>query len=119
MDPHLPRRMSSANPFASLFRGTSQDGFDHTDPPEPSLNDQLEEIFSFTLNEKATLTKEVSIHSVAELQNFGPFANVNTDPPSLKKCSAEGVPPPSRYLSPPHRYLFLYGSSASGARHRS
>ncbi|XP_050300790.1 ubiquitin conjugation factor E4 A [Anthonomus grandis grandis] len=56
MDRNLPRRMSSANPFASLFRGTSQD---HSDPPEPTLNDQLEKIFSFTLNEKATLTKEI------------------------------------------------------------
>jgi len=59
MDPYLPRRMSSANPFASLFRGMSQD-LEHADPPEPTLNDQLQEIFSFTLNEKATLTKEVS-----------------------------------------------------------
>ncbi|XP_066250043.1 ubiquitin conjugation factor E4 A [Euwallacea similis] len=59
MDPQLPRRMSSANPFASLFRGASQDGFEHAESLEPSLNDQLEEIFSFTLNDKATLTKEV------------------------------------------------------------
>ncbi|KAL1516645.1 hypothetical protein ABEB36_000530 [Hypothenemus hampei] len=59
MEPHLPRRMSSANPFASLFRATSQDGYEHIEPTEPSLNDQLEEIFNFTLNEKATLTKEL------------------------------------------------------------
>lgn len=59
MDPYLPRRMSSANPFASLFRGMSQD-LEHAEPPEPTLNDQLQDIFSFTLNEKATLTKEVS-----------------------------------------------------------
>lgn len=58
MDQRLPRRMSSANPFAALFHSQSQDGYD-SEPPEPSLNDQLEEIFSFTLNEKATLTKEI------------------------------------------------------------
>ncbi|KAF7283738.1 hypothetical protein GWI33_022990 [Rhynchophorus ferrugineus] len=56
MDRQLSRRMSGANPFAALFYSASQD---HLEPPEPSLNDQLEEIFSFTLNEKATLTKEI------------------------------------------------------------
>ncbi|XP_030751488.1 ubiquitin conjugation factor E4 A isoform X2 [Sitophilus oryzae] len=56
MDRQLSRRMSGANPFAALFHTASQD---HLEPPEPSLNDQLEEIFSFTLNERATLTKEI------------------------------------------------------------
>ncbi|CAG9770952.1 unnamed protein product [Ceutorhynchus assimilis] len=59
MDENL-RRMSAANPFASLFRGVSQDSFSNNfETSEPSLNDQLEELFSFTLNEKAILTKEI------------------------------------------------------------
>lgn len=66
MDPHLHRRMSSSNPFASLFPGSSQDS-EHSEPPEPSLNDQLEEIFSFTLNEKISHTKDVSILSSFKL----------------------------------------------------
>lgn len=65
MDRQLSRRMSGANPFAALFYSSSQD---HLEPPEPSLNDQLEEIFSFTLNERATLTKEVSGSSLKYLK---------------------------------------------------